>query len=165
MTTARIRICDAAWDESVGALLKKALFLAGDDSKAAPCAQLFGTAKAKDLRRLGPAKATVAAGMLLTKMETLGNPELSAPEQDLAAKTEALRSAEQADAELKIASHGIERTRMLRQVETLIAETEAKILTLHPGRDDLVRAILNPNQDRSRARRSEPTETPAPQDL
>jgi hypothetical protein len=162
MTTAKVRVCDANWDQSVAELAKKALYLAGGNAKAAPYAPLFGIVKAGELQRLGPAKATVAAGTLLARIATLGNAELSAAAQDFATKTEALSVAEKddAEAELKLASHAIERTKMIQELETLLAETEAKILTLNPGRADLVRAILNPKDERRSKRKTESTEIP-----
>ena len=155
-TTARVRVCDAAWDQSVTTLSKKALFLASGDPGAEPFATLFGRVKARDLTSLGPAKATLAARELAAKLATLSDTRLAAETIDLAGCTEALSVAEAADAEaeLKLASHGIERTRLVRQVQTLIAETEAKLLTLHPGNTALVRAILNPNEPRRPARRT-----------
>jgi hypothetical protein len=162
VTTARVRFCDAAWEQSLRALSRKALFLADGDSKAAPFAPLFGAVKAKELQKLGPAKAIAAADMLLSRVAALGHPELTAEAQDLAMKTEALAVAKEANAEAgtKLASHAIERAKMLRQVEILIAETEARILTLHPGRNDLVRAILSPNLGRRTARKAEPDDAP-----
>ncbi|MGI5860727.1 MAG: hypothetical protein ACOX6T_01575 [Myxococcales bacterium] len=49
---------------------------------------------------------------------------------------------------------------MIQQTEALIASTEAKILAAHPCRDDLVRAILSPNNARRSSRKAEPTESP-----
>ncbi len=161
ITSARVRVCDAAWDESVAALSQKALFLAGGDTKAAPYSTLFGTTKARTLQGLGPAKATIAGDALLSKMTALNLPELTAQAQDLGAKNASLRVAEAADAEaeLKLASHSIERVRLIRQVETLVAETEARILMAQPGRAEMVRAILNPNKTRRPSRKDESTES------
>ncbi|MGI5864697.1 MAG: hypothetical protein ACOX6T_21975 [Myxococcales bacterium] len=161
ITSARVRVCDAAWDESVASLSKKALFLAGGDDEAAPYSTLFGTTKAKALQALGPAKATVAGDALLSKMTALGLPQLAEEVQNFGAKNASLRSAEAADAEaeLKLASHSIDRARLIRQVETLMAETEAKILMAQPGRIDLVRTILNPNKTRRASPKTESNPT------
>jgi hypothetical protein len=160
VTSARVRFCNVAWGQSVRELSKKALFLAGGNSKSQPFAALFGTVKAKELQSLGSAKAITAADALLSRVAALDLPGLTAEAQELATKTEALSIAREADVEAgnRLASHAIERTQMLEQVETLIAKTEARILALHPGRNDLVRAILSPNQGRRAARKLESDE-------
>lgn len=111
VTTAKVRACDVAWDETVSALSREALYLSGGKPDKAPYALLLGTTKARNLQALGPAKATVAGAALISKIEAIGEPRPVALAQGLGARTEALAVAEKADAEaeLKLAAHGIER--------------------------------------------------------
>jgi len=156
-TSARVRVCDAEWDLAVGQLSKTALYLAGGNAKKEPYAQLFGGMKAQKMRSLGPAKASVVAAALVAKCSAMTSPEMLAAAQEIAQKTEALAAAENADAaaEAKVLTHGVERAKTLRRWEGLIAETEVAILTRYPGRDDLVRAILDPTPERRSSKQDE----------
>jgi len=153
-TSARVRVSDAEWDSTVGSLSQVAQFLAGGDAKKPPYTELFGTVKAHQLKRFGPAKAPSAAAGLVAKAQSSAHPQLVEAGRELAAKTEALAVAEKADAdaEVRVLTHTIEKAKLVRSMETLVAETEAKLLARWPGRDDLVRAILDPTPEKQQPR-------------
>ena len=149
-TTACVRVADAQWDHSVGQLSGLAYLISGKSEKGEPYAQLFGTVKAAQLRNLGASKTTAAGTLLVEKLAAIGHAQLNAPAKELDKLTKALAAAEEADAAAEIAAltHEIERVKLVRKLETLIAETEAKILAKFPGQDDLVRAILTTVEER-----------------
>ncbi len=149
-TTARVRVTDAQWDRVVGELSGLAFLVSGKSDKAEPYVQLFGTVKAAQLRSFGPAKASSAGRQLVEKLKAINHPQLAALAKELDKLTQALGDAEEADAaaELAVLTHEIERVKLVRRLETLIAETEAAILAKFPGQGDLVRAILDTYTER-----------------
>jgi hypothetical protein len=144
-TTAHVRVADAQWDRAVVELSGLTFLVSGKDAKAEPYAQLFGTLKAEKLKKLGPAKATAAGAELVEKLGAIRHPQLGASAKELDKLTKQLAAAEEADAaaELAALTHEIERVKLLRRLEVLIAETEARILAKFPGDEGLVRAILS----------------------
>lgn len=156
-TTAVVRVADSEWDNTVLLLSGTAYLASGKDAQQPPYSELFGTVKAAEMRELGPAKASVAGKKLATKTLALADSQLSALGQEIAAKTEALGTAESADeaAEIALLAHDVARLQLVQAIEKLGAETEAQILSRHPGRKDLVRAILDPSPEK-RGSKEEP---------
>ncbi len=143
-TSARVALYDTEWDEAVRQLSSGAYEVAGKDAGAPPYAELFGSVKAVELTRLGPARATTAGANLVKLARATGNAKLVPLAAALETKTQALETAWKADvtAEGEALVQEVERTRLLRQLQQLVAETEADVLKLFPGRKDLVRALL-----------------------
>jgi len=152
--TAVVRVRDAAWDDAVKKLSGEAFLAAGKDAGRSPYAPLFGTIKATDATRLGPAKASSFGATLLAKANELATPSLAGAVQALTKENAALGEAGAARAAARDGAsvHEVKRQKAREALELLIATTEVGILTAFPGRRDLVRAILAPTRRASVAR-------------
>lgn len=144
--SAVVRVRDAAWDAAVKKLSGEAFLVAGKDAGQSPYAPLFGTIKATDATRLGPAKAASFGATLLAKAKELATPALGGTVQALAKENAALSDAAgvRATARDEASVHELKRQKAREALELLIATTEVGILTAFPGRRDLVRALLAP---------------------
>ena len=141
-----VEVRDTIWDKAVVDLSGRAFFAAGKDASKPPYAPLFGTVPAATATKLGPAKATIYGGSLVSKGTTLAHPDLGGAIQVVADANGPLADAGTARAVAKIAAatHEIKRIQIREELELLIAQTELGILQKFVGRDDLVKAILAP---------------------
>lgn len=142
--SAVVRLRDAEFDKAVGDLSGVAFLAAGKKADAEPYSGLFGTTKATEARKLGPAAAVTFAEGLLQKAQAQGMAMLAEPLHNLHHATAHLGPAGQARtaAEQKSAVHEVVRKQALAATEALTATTQATLLAQWPGRDDLVRACL-----------------------
>jgi len=110
---------------------------------------LINAAQAKDL---GMAKATEVGLRIVRDGRRLELPALLEPLAALEAATSALQAAAAAYGAAEDALFGPRQAKikLVRELNALIAITEAKILLAFPGRDDLTRAILRPWYERRR---------------
>lgn len=143
---ATYRARDYRWEVAIGNLSKTSYHAAGMNADADPYAALFGTLKANDARSLGAAKATAFGNLVAKKAATLAHPALAEATAALVAANEALTlaHAQKVEAYDALRLHALHRTRLLDELNALIATTEAAILTRFPGDDQRVRAILAP---------------------
>ena len=151
---AKVRVDDADWDQSVGDLSGLSFLLAGKKADAEPYSVLFGKVTAAQAKQLGRVKAAEVGQRLVKDGRRLGVPELEASLAALEAATSALQAAGGASDEAEDALFEPRRAKAkcVRDLNQLIAVTEARILTAFPGRSDLVSAILRPWWQRTRAR-------------
>lgn len=158
---ARVRARDNRWDRGVVRVSGKAFFAAEKKAQAEPYAPLFGSIKAKEAMSLGPAKAVVFGAALADKLDKLNHPALVGEAQAVRAANDALQAAAAArtQAHEEVMWQSVERTRLVAQVNLLLAQTEAAILTRFPGDDDRVKALLYPPRKRESA---EEVELPTP---
>ncbi len=140
----KVAVRDVAWDAAVGDLSGRAFLAAGKTDKEEPYASLFGPLVAKELRNLGPARATAAAELILAKGAALAHPDLTKSLATLKTTTAALTSAaaERDKAQEAALLLDIPRAKQVTAVDALTATTEIGILTKFPGRRDVVRAVL-----------------------
>lgn len=73
-----VDVRDTVWDKAVTDLSGRAFLAAGKDASKPPYAPLFGTVPAATATKLGPAKATVFGGGLVSKGTELAHPDLGA---------------------------------------------------------------------------------------
>jgi hypothetical protein len=154
----KLKVVDVDWDAIVTDLSGRAYLAAGKDAAADPYLTLFGTVKASDAVKLGPAKATAFGERLVTRATELGHADLGGTVERLKAQNVALTTNGQArDAAREAALlHDLRRRKAIDDLTTLVAETEVAILTAFPGRRDLVRAILAPTTPSRRSSSAEP---------
>jgi hypothetical protein len=159
---ARVRARDNRWDRGIVRVSGKAYFAANKDANAEPYAPLFGSIKARDALGLGPAKAVVFGVALADKLEKLNHPALVGEADAVRAANEGLQAA----ATIRTKAHedvmwqSVERTRLVGQVNLLLAQTEAAILTRFPGDDERVKALLYPARKKEKAEDVELPTTP-----
>jgi len=146
--SAVVRVHDALWDEAILTLSGEAFLAAGKDAKASPYAPLFGTMKASEAQELGPAKALVFGGSVVSKARELAHPRLEAATAALAKAGQDLQQAASArdTAREQAELHELRRSRLVYGVEIAVAHCEVEILQRFPGRRDLVRAMLAPEK-------------------
>jgi hypothetical protein len=154
----KLKVIDVDWDAIVIDLSGRAYLAAGKDAAAEPYRTLFGSVKASDAVKLGPAKATAFGDRLVARATELGHADLAPTVGQLKAQNVALTTSGQArDAAREAALlHDLRRRKAIDELMTLIAETEVAILTAFPGRRDLVRAILAPTTPSRRSGSAEP---------
>lgn len=146
------RARDLRWDGTIVGLSGEAYHASGKQADAEPYALLFGTVKANDARKLGAAKASAFGATLAKKLDTLNHPDLAGQADAVRAANDALIRAATAKVEAydAVLMHSIKRVHLLNELHTLIATTEAAILTRYPGDSDRVRAALAPQRREER---------------
>jgi len=154
----KLKVVDVDWDAIVTDLSGRAYLAAGKDAAADPYLTLFGTVKASDAVKLGPAKATAFGERVVARATELGHADLGGTVERLKAQNIALTTSGQArDAAREAALlHDLRRRKAIDDLTTLVAETEVAILTAFPGRRDLVRAILAPTTPSRRGSSADP---------
>jgi hypothetical protein len=165
-TSAHVRVADAAWDRIVGDLSSNAFLLAGKKADQEPYAVLFGGVAAKDAQQMGPDKAGPWGDKLLEKVKALGNAVLDALAALLlpAQQTLLAKDKERDAAEVKLAGHSVERVKWVQKVQHAVDAAEVEILTAHPGRKDLVRAVLLVPRAASKKQAEDPATEDVPED-
>lgn len=146
------RARDTRWDRTIIHASSEAFHASGKDASAEPYVLLFNTVKANEARSLGPAKAAAFGTTLAKKFDTISHPALAGHADAIRATSAALVQAAAAKAEAydAVLMHSIKRTQLLNELHTLIATTEAAILTRFPGATDRVRATLAPQRRKER---------------
>ena len=144
--TARARVEDADFDSALGDVSSKSYELADKQADQEPYVTLFGKIPAKRAKGFGPAKATEVGARILKDGPRFGHAELDAPLAALATATSALSDAKKAidEADDALFTPRQKKKKLVTALNTLIAVTEAAILSAFPGRDDIVGAILLP---------------------
>ena len=109
---------------------------------------MFGAISARDACQFGADRATGFGGKLLEKLDAIGHPDLQGKTEEFRAVNTALdHSAAARDAaELAAASLDVQRIGLRQAVEKQAAATEIAVLTVYPGRGDLVSALLSPDR-------------------
>lgn len=153
MAGALARVADADFDASIGEVSGVSWLLAGKKVAGEPYQTLFGRIDAKRAKGLGVAKASAVGERVVRDGRRLGAEELAAPLSGLEKATGALSNAQ---TRLEAAEDALfeprqAKKKLVRDLNQLIAVTEAAILTAYPGRSDLVSAILVPWFQRRRA--------------
>ena len=160
----KVAVRDVAWDAAVGDLSGHAFLAAGKSDEKEPYASLFGPLVAKELRNLGPARATAAAELILAKGAALAHPDLTKSLATLKTATAALAGAA-ADRDKALEASlllDIARAKQVTAVDALTATTEIGILTKFPGRRDVVRAVLAQAQPEAKSKAQEADAGTAP---
>lgn len=154
--SARARLEDAEWDEALLRTSSRTYELARKDASAEPYATLFGRVDAKRARAFGLAKATVVGQAVVKDGRRLDAPELGAVLDQLEVATRRLDEARALveGAEDALFQPRMAKKKLVRQINDLIAVTEAAVLTAFPGRDDIVAAILLPWFERRSSRKA-----------
>jgi len=154
------RVRDAAWDASYTEGAGLAYLLAGKKAAAEPYATVFRV-PARRATGLGHVKATEVGERAVAEAKRAGLPELDAWATRFAPLNAALvasgRAMEAAEDALDDPRFG--KRALVRKVNTLLATTEAFILTQFPGRGALAEAILMPSWER-RGGRAEADDEP-----
>lgn len=156
IATVRYQVEDVSWDflvKKIGALAK----VQHSPDAPAPIEKLFGDTKPSDATDLGPAKAVVFGRTLVQDIQTLGISSLAGLAVELEFANGALEKAAADRTAAVIAEAALDAVRVMlvEEVNALIDRTEAEILKRRPGRHDLARAYLNPN-DPEPKKKSEP---------
>jgi len=157
-------VLDVQWDRALVDLSGRAFLAAGKKAGLEPYASLFGGISADEATRLGPHKAAALGTLVAEKAKAFANPELTAAVTALEAATPALEAAAAVrdDVALKAQLHEITRLQRHLAVEKQIALSEVAVLTVFPGRSDLVRATLAPERT-ERAAKATVAQGPAPE--
>lgn len=143
---AKARVEDADFDRATTGLSGKSWSLSGKNKANEPHATLFGKLTAADIKRLGVVKASTEGRRLVKQSKALGNPDL---EPELGAFETATEALIAVTAAIEAADDGLfaprqAKNKLVRELNRLVAVTEANILMAFPGRRDLVSAILAP---------------------
>lgn len=158
VATARVRVGDVDWDQSIGVVSSRAYELAKKDASADPYVTLFGRIDAKRAKDFGPAKAVVVGQTVVKDGRRLTEFDLTNELTALEAATQELLASKQRwdDADDALFEPRRAKKRLIGRLNELIAVTEAGILTAFPGRNDIVTAILQPWFERRRPKGSAP---------
>jgi hypothetical protein len=153
MAGAVARVADVEFDASIGEVSGVAWLLAGKQVEGEPYQTLFGRIDAKRARGLGLAKAGAVGERVVRdgrRLEVAGlDASLTALETATGALTDARSAVEAAEDQLFAPRQA--KKKLVRDLNQLIAVTEAAVLTAFPGRSDLVSAILMPWFERRRS--------------
>ncbi|MBI5497038.1 MAG: hypothetical protein HY904_18635 [Deltaproteobacteria bacterium] len=143
-TSAVVRVRDTNWDAVVTGVSGAAFLAAGKKPDQDPYQLLFGTVKADEATGLGPEKAYAFGDTLLTRARAQNHAAVVPLLPGVVAANDALKAAGDARAAASLAElpHEVERRKRVAALERVIAVAEVAILTKHPGRADLVRAVL-----------------------
>jgi len=159
------RVEDADNDVSLTAASGRSWELSNKDPERDPHATLF-VIEARRIKSFGPARAIEEARRIIKDGRRLSDAQelesvlnsLEGTTDRLAAAFERYQSAEDALFHPRQA-----KKKLVRDLNDLVAVTEAAILTAFPGRDDLVSAILLPWFERSRRKKAAgPAREPVP---
>ncbi|NUN12037.1 MAG: hypothetical protein HUU55_00220 [Myxococcales bacterium] len=144
---AGVKITDVYWDEDVGVVSSESYHVSGKKADQDPYRSLFGTTKAADARKLGPDEATKFGDSLIERAKVLNHPGLVVSIAAFEATNNELRDAGKARsaAASAVELHILKGRQMIPKVQELIDKTEAALLTIRPGDDKLIRAILSPD--------------------
>lgn len=156
------RVRDAAWDASYREGSSLAYFEAGKRSDAEPYATLFRVPARKAIS-LGHAKATeVGRRVLAEARRYVGSPALQDWAERFAAANAALVASGKAmdEAADALDDPRFGKRALVRKLNTLVATTEAFVLTTFPGRSALADAILVPAWARGGGRDSDAADDP-----
>lgn len=137
-------VLDMLWDRALVDLSGRAFLAAGKNAGNEPYASLFGTVSAADATKLGAHNASAFGAQVVARANSLAHADLAGAVATLEAATSALETAgaTRDDLEVKAQLHEITRIQRCVTVEKQVATTEVGVLTLFPGRADLVRATL-----------------------
>jgi len=140
------RVKDTSWDTSYTEGSGIAYLLAGKKKKNEPYATVMRV-PASRATKFGHAKATVVGDRVLKEVTRIKKPTLTAWADAFAPANDALKASGKAmeAAEDALDDPRFEKRALVRQLNTLIATTEAAILTVYPGRGSLADAILVPS--------------------
>lgn len=143
--SAAARVADAGFDACLGDVSARAFELAGKDASAEPYVTLFGKITAQRAKRFGPAKAIDVGTRVVRDGRRLA-PEMGSLLDALEAATQRLDAAFKAfeAAEDELFAPRQAKKKLVRDLNLLVARTEAAVLTAFPGNEDLVVAILTP---------------------
>ncbi|MEZ4267530.1 MAG: hypothetical protein R3F39_14220 [Myxococcota bacterium] len=152
MAGAVARVADVDFDASIGEVSGVSWLLAGKKPEGEPYLTLFGRIDAKRARGLGLAKASAVGERVVRDGRRLGVEGLAGALDGLDAATGALTAARTGvdTAEDALFEPRQAKKKLVRDLNQLIAVTEAAVLTAFPGRSDLVSAILTPWFERRR---------------
>jgi hypothetical protein len=157
--SAKVRVCDVQWDAVLLGLSERAYLEAGKKSGSKPYSALFGRVTARRASHFGPGKAFFLGDELISMARALDHPFLREEVANLQTANDALKEAAEArqQAQRALRSHELVRSELHDELQTLVDRTEADILKLRPGQDELVRAILAPDRPK-RALREPPAD-------
>lgn len=143
-----LRSWDRRWDKSVGRVSSESYHLANKKSDAEPYVSLFGAVKAKEARQMGYDRAVEFSTRLIDRAKILNHPGLALVLADFEKVTAELQTAGAARdaATRKVELQRLKIRQWIPTVQQQMHATEAVILSLAPGDDDLVRTILSADE-------------------
>ncbi|MBI2567864.1 MAG: hypothetical protein HYV63_12605 [Candidatus Schekmanbacteria bacterium] len=150
---AAVHVADTVHDAASKHFAGVVLLASGRSTSESPYRDLYGTAAAGEVNRLGADREVTASRVIVEKARALGNPAIGEALAAYAAATERLEraAAEREGAEVALRPFEIRRVEMVEKIERLIEKTEARLRSSFPGNTALVRAVLGPDGGRKRA--------------
>lgn len=143
-----LKVRDVFWDRDMGKVSSESYHAAGKDADKDPYKSLFGTVKAFSARNFGLEKALQFGNQILDRAVVLNHPALASVLSQFKKTNNRLREVgeEKTKADTALELHILKCRQMIPGIQTLVDNTEAAILAVVPGADELVRFILSPNQ-------------------